>query len=247
MAIYRFKILWEENENVERTILIKSHQTFLDFFHILIKSLELPIDNNTSASFFISDEYWDKHQEITLKEQDIQKDEKLMSKTKIASLIEQPRQRFVFIYDEKLQLTFLIELMKIERDSAFSANEELPKITSSKNKIPKRRKTKQNITHPNMSNKNINPATLSDDEIDKIIYQSMQNKNLTKEDLLNGDTESLIQSNNNKNNLRDELNSDIEHEELEDEENDHPFDEDNDIFDENDFDENNYYDETNNN
>ena len=66
MAIYKFKVVWEENEEVERYILIKSNQTFEEFFNILVEAFELP-NKNVTSSFFTSDDYWDKHTEITLR------------------------------------------------------------------------------------------------------------------------------------------------------------------------------------
>jgi len=52
MAIYKFKVVWEENEEVERYILIKSNQTFEDFFNILVEAFELPNKNVTSSFFY---------------------------------------------------------------------------------------------------------------------------------------------------------------------------------------------------
>lgn len=230
MAIYRFKVNWEENTDVERIVLIHPQQTFLDFYNILFESLELP-NKNASASFFTSDDYWDKYTEITLKEEDIQSNEKLMHQTTIASLIEQPRQKFVLVYDNQLQLTFHIELIKIEPSN--ENKKHLPKIISAKNKIPKRRKTilktekQADIPISNTPNK------LSDDEFDKLIYAKLMNQNITEDDILKGNIDDIL----NFNELsysQQHTNMDIDPDDDEDLLNEF-FDEDNDTYDDDDF------------
>jgi hypothetical protein len=129
MAVYRFRVYLEENEDIYRDIDIKTVQTFEQFHTIIQESFKF--DNKHSASFFISDDYWRKGQEITLKKEDLPLDEdeirkkvdpkKLMSEVKIAKYIEQPHQRFVYVFDPNVQWSFLIEMIKIA--------DEAPKVT----------------------------------------------------------------------------------------------------------------------
>jgi hypothetical protein len=236
MAIYRFRVFWDENENVERVIQIKSHQTFEEFYKIIVESFQLPTID-TSASFFTSDDYWDKHLEITYKEEDIQGGEKLMRKTKIASLIEQPHQRFVLVYDPILQLTFNIELLKIESEKLVDENENFPKVISSKNKIPKRRTTLQTKKDKDLNATSNLSNNISDDDIDAIIYQTMMNKEISEEDILNGNLDAIfgdINTKTNKDILDDEDDEIIESDEM--------FEEEDDIFDNDDFDNDGFYD-----
>ena len=121
MAVYRFRVYLEENEDIYRDIDIRTVQTFEQFHNIIQESFKF--DNKHSASFFVSDDYWRKGQEITLKKEDLPLDEfeirkkvepkKLMSEVKIAKFIEQPHQRFVYIFDQNVQWGFLIEMVKI--------------------------------------------------------------------------------------------------------------------------------------
>lgn len=236
MAIYKFSITWEDNPEVERTILIKSNQTFLEFYNLITQSFELTIPQ-ASASFFTSDDYWDKHAEITLKSEDIQSDEKLMSATKIASFVEHTRQRFIFVYDAQLLLTFYIELIKILPDDH---NECYPKIILSKGNIPKRRKKLPNNTSSIRRNNIENTTHLSDEEIDQMIYNSMLNTNISEEDILNGKIEDMLQSIPNKkqydaDSLDDEdIEMDDEYEEF--------FDEDDEVIDDEEWNNNGYSD-----
>ena len=124
MAVYRFKVIIEDNDDVYRDIDIKAAQTFEDL-HLIIQEA-FKFDNKHAASFFVSDDYWRKGLEITLRKEDLEltpeevrlkvEPKKLMSEAKIAKYIETPHQRFVYVFDEKAQWTFLIEMMKIANE-----------------------------------------------------------------------------------------------------------------------------------
>ena len=125
MAVYRFKIFLEDNEDVFRDIDIKAAQTFEQFHTIIQEAFKF--DAKHAAAFFVSDDYWRKGQEITLRKEDLPLDEeeirknvdpkKLMAETKIARFIEQPHQRFVYVFDPVVQWTFLLEMIKIVEDN----------------------------------------------------------------------------------------------------------------------------------
>ncbi len=145
MAIYRFKIAFEDNEDIYREIEIKSTQTFEDFHNVIIQSVNF--DNQHNSSFFISDDYWRKGEEIVLRnsdnndaprkknESDVPK--KLMNKCKMASLIDDPHQKFVFVYDPKTGWTFLVELLKIVPDDAKAS---YPRVAKTVGEAPKQYK-----------------------------------------------------------------------------------------------------------
>ncbi len=146
MAVYKFKIIVEDNDEIYREIEILSGQTFADFHAILQEAFLF--DNKHAASFFVSDDYWRKDQEITLREADLPLDDyeikhnvapkKLMSATKIAKFIEQPRQRFMYVFDPVVKWAFCIELMKILPDNPATKH---PAIVKSLGTAPKQYKT----------------------------------------------------------------------------------------------------------
>ncbi len=125
MAVYKFKLFIEDNEDIYREIEILSGQTFEDFHNAIQEAYKF--DKKHAAAFFVSDDYWRKDQEITLREEDLPLDEdeirlnvspkKLMSKTKIAKYIDSPRQRFMYVFDPAVKWAFCIELMKILPDN----------------------------------------------------------------------------------------------------------------------------------
>lgn len=143
MAVYRFKITFEDNEEIYREIEIKSTQTFENFHDVIIQSISF--DNQHNASFFISDDYWRKGEEIVLrhetdkhhKKQEGDASKKLMNKCKMASLIDDPHQKFVYVYDLKTAWSFLIELLKIVPDDAKAT---YPRVAKSAGEAPKQYK-----------------------------------------------------------------------------------------------------------
>lgn len=126
MAIYRFRVCLEENEDIYRDIDIKASQTF-EQFHLCIQTV-FKFDALHSASFFTSDDFWRKGDEVTLRKEDLALDEeeirlkanpkRLMADVKIAKLIEQPHQRFIYVFDPKVQWSFLIEMLKIATEDS---------------------------------------------------------------------------------------------------------------------------------
>jgi len=128
MQVYRFRILFEEQEDFLRDIEIKPGQTFKDFHDIILQSVD--IESNELASFFICDPGWNKQREITLidmgvKAPDTDFDEDdgkpvevpipvmIMEDVKIREVIDDPHQRMLFEYNFLNPTTFFIELMKI--------------------------------------------------------------------------------------------------------------------------------------
>jgi len=128
MQVYRFRILFEEQEDFLRDIEIKPGQTFKDFHDIILQSVD--IESNELASFFICDPGWNKQREITLidmgvkaPDTDFDEDEgkpveipipvMIMEDVKIREVIDDPHQRMLFEYNFLNPTTFFIELMKI--------------------------------------------------------------------------------------------------------------------------------------
>ncbi|PJB14623.1 MAG: hypothetical protein CO118_07650, partial [Flavobacteriales bacterium CG_4_9_14_3_um_filter_32_8] len=87
MNIYKFRVTIEDNSDkvIFRDIEIKSTQTFEDFHQIILKAFNF--DNSQMASFYVSDEDWNKAQEIALFDMQLTEEEGLkvliMSETEI--------------------------------------------------------------------------------------------------------------------------------------------------------------------
>jgi hypothetical protein len=182
MAIYKFKIFVEDNEDIYREIEILSSQTFEDFHGIIQDAFKF--DKKHSASFFVSDDYWRKDQEVTLKKEDLELDEeeirlkvapkKLMSATKIARFIENPRQRFLYVFDPAVKWTFCLELMKILPDNPKGS---YPAIVKSIGNPPKQYKQTQ-MTKGEMTPDQLMSTMLADTDPEleeSEIYKAIKN------------------------------------------------------------------------
>jgi hypothetical protein len=126
MAVYRFRIVFEDDEDIYRDIDVQGKQNF-EVLHRAIQEA-IDFDGVKEASFYVSDDMWRKGREIALNpvqnddddDDDFRKPKKLpalkMSKTLIASIIDDPHQKFIYVYDPAVKWTLMIELMKIVED-----------------------------------------------------------------------------------------------------------------------------------
>jgi hypothetical protein len=117
MAVYKFKIAFEEYDDIFRIIEIKSTQTFLDFHKAILDSIGF--DQKQMASFYMSNDSWKRFQEITLEDMSDNDDEPekklpIMSKSKLSDYIMDPHQKMIYIYDFIELWTIQIELAGIE-------------------------------------------------------------------------------------------------------------------------------------
>ena len=139
MAIYRFKISFEDYDEVEREIDIKSTQTFEDLHRALHRSTGYPAE--VSSSFYVSNDFWNKGQEIAFlpSEKKIEQGVSLMDKSKLSSFIDDPHQKFYYTYNFERPFDFHVQLIKIildeengkEYPNTFRSIGEAPKIPGS--------------------------------------------------------------------------------------------------------------------
>ena len=116
MAILKFRIYWEEDDSVYRDIAIKHTQNFIDLHNAILKCFEF--DNKHKATFFRSNDKWQRGKEISLEKYDKQYkvEPLLMADTKIASEIKDPNQKFIYVYDFNKNWTFLVELIHVNKE-----------------------------------------------------------------------------------------------------------------------------------
>lgn len=111
--IYRFTIISDEIDDFLREIQIDPEATFYDFHKAIIESVGYTDDQMTS--FFICDEDWEKEKEITLEEMDTnpEMDSWVMKDTQLNELIEDEKQKLIYIFDYLTERCFFIELSEI--------------------------------------------------------------------------------------------------------------------------------------
>lgn len=116
MALYRFRITFEDYDDVMREIDIKSNQTFEDLHKAIHQSTGY--NPEFSSSFYISNDQWIKGEEITYlpNQRRIDRGVSLMDKVKLSSFIDDPHQKFYYTFNFDRPFDFHVELMKIILD-----------------------------------------------------------------------------------------------------------------------------------
>lgn len=102
MVVYKFRVTFDDPEDISRDIEIKPGQTFEILHQAIQKSINF--DGSAPATFYTSDDYWRKGRKISFEE---------LKTTKVVDFIEDPHQKFIYEYDPANKWSFTIELLKI--------------------------------------------------------------------------------------------------------------------------------------
>ncbi|WP_199139419.1 IS1096 element passenger TnpR family protein [Pedobacter sp. ASV12] len=135
MAIYRFRISFEDFDDIVREIDIKTTQTFEDLHRAIHRSTGYNADK--SSSFYVSTDNWIKGEEIAIlpNQRKIDNGVKLMENSKLSSFIDDPHQKFYYIYNFERPYDFHVELIKIILEN--DPNIEYPFLVKSIGEAPK--------------------------------------------------------------------------------------------------------------
>ncbi len=136
MAVYRFRVSFEDYDDVVREIDVKSNQTFKDLHFAIHKSIGY--DPEKSSSFYVSNDHWIKNEEIAYlpNERKIERGVSTMENAKLSAFIDDPHQKFYYIYNFDKPFDFHVELIKILENDAkeyplvFKSVGEPPRITA---------------------------------------------------------------------------------------------------------------------
>ncbi|MBA3900339.1 MAG: hypothetical protein H0X62_09050 [Bacteroidetes bacterium] len=103
MIVYKFRVTFEDPEDVSRDIEIKPGHTFEAFHKAIQESINF--DSSGEANFYVSDLYWRKGEKIPFES---------LGNKKLVQYLEDPRQKFIYEYESKSKKwPFNIELVKI--------------------------------------------------------------------------------------------------------------------------------------
>ena len=123
MSILRFRVIFDDYDDIYRDIDLKVDHSFADFFLEILKSIGF--DNKHVGEFFLADHNWRKGESIgTLSGEDLGK----LKKVELLEHIDDPHQKFIFIYDQVVRWSFNIELIKIMGSPEYKT--EYPKVFS---------------------------------------------------------------------------------------------------------------------
>jgi hypothetical protein len=112
--IYLFRIVNDEDPNFFRDVVAEGSDTFLELHQTLQGNMGY--DANQLASFFITNEMWEKEQEITLIDmmQDPNQGIPTMDQLTLDEYLSEINQRMIYVYDFFAERAFYMELIEME-------------------------------------------------------------------------------------------------------------------------------------
>lgn len=116
MPLLRFRVYWEDDDQIYRDIEIRPSQTFFDLHTAILQAYEF--DGKHAASFYESNDKWQQGREINSEVLVNKKDAPALSmvKTPVSALVAKPDQKFVYIYDPAKHWSFLVELIGVSKE-----------------------------------------------------------------------------------------------------------------------------------
>ena len=112
--VYKFRIISDEVDDFLREIKIDSEASFYDLHEAILKCTGYKDDQMTS--FFICDDDWEKEIEITLEDMgngSSEEDTFVMKDTPLNELLEDEKQKLLYVFDPLAERCFFIELSEI--------------------------------------------------------------------------------------------------------------------------------------
>lgn len=134
MAIYRFRISFEDYDDVLREIDILPKQTFLDLHRALHTATGY--NPEVSSSFYVSNDQWKKGDEIAYLP-NARKAERgviLMENSRLNRFIDDPHQKFYYVYNFDRPFDFHVQLIKILKEEEGKV---YPSLFRSVGQVPK--------------------------------------------------------------------------------------------------------------
>lgn len=125
MPVFKFKISWEEDDNINRSIALTNGQSFLQFHQAILTAFQFE-KKEAEATFFESNERHIRGRAISSEVLVNKKDAPALSmlKTPVSALIDNPGKIFIYEYDPIKNWTFLVELVGV--DAELNPNAEYP-------------------------------------------------------------------------------------------------------------------------
>ena len=112
MVVYNFRVTIDFEKDVVRDIAIRSDQSFLELNDVIISSFEFKGDQ--MCSFFMSNEDWDKGEEIVLFDMGHEENSlstRIMENTLLNDMIKKSDEKILYVYDFLRMWVFSIELL----------------------------------------------------------------------------------------------------------------------------------------
>lgn len=117
MPVFKFKVSWDDDDNINRSIALTNGQSFLQFHEAILKAFEFE-NKSASGVFYESNEKRVKGRAISSEVLVNKKDAPALSmlKTPVSALIDNPDKKFIFEYDPVKNWSFFVELIGIDKE-----------------------------------------------------------------------------------------------------------------------------------
>ena len=134
MAVYRFRVTFEDYEDVYRDIDMPSKGTFLELHNEIHKTTNYNAE--VSSSFYVSNDQWKKGTEIAHlpTQRKVAAGVLSMEEIRLSKFIDDPHQKFYYIYNFDRPYDFHVELVKILKEED---GKEYPSLFKSVGLAPK--------------------------------------------------------------------------------------------------------------
>ncbi len=135
--IFKFKALSAEDDNFVRDYELRYDATLLDFHKFICE--DLGFDEEEMASFFLSNEAWEKQREFTLVDMDEDEDSEeddgpvSMDKVLLANIVRQKCERLIYTFDLLNDRCLFIQLIESHKGNK---NMEYPCVALSEGEAP---------------------------------------------------------------------------------------------------------------
>lgn len=111
MNVFKFRVVLDTTEDVFRDIEIRPEQNFEEFYETIINAFDFR--GGVMSSFYMSNDNWDKGQEINLLDMSEKGDGKyVMAKCVLNDYVEEENQKMILVYDFMRMWCFYIELVE---------------------------------------------------------------------------------------------------------------------------------------
>ncbi|MFY7970372.1 MAG: IS1096 element passenger TnpR family protein [Flavobacteriales bacterium] len=110
--IYKFRVIVDTEEDVFRDIEIETNSSFEEFHKAILDSFDF--EEGEMASFYMSNESWEKGLEISL--MDVGGAAPSMANTKLEDMLSKPSDKVLYVYDFLRMWIFYVELVEVKKD-----------------------------------------------------------------------------------------------------------------------------------
>lgn len=112
--IFKFRVIIDTEEDVFRDIEIETDSTFEEFHRSVLDAFDF--EEGEMASFYMSNENWEKGLEIPLMAME-QSTALSMKSTKLSDMLSKPSDKVLYVYDFMRMWIFYVELVEIKKDT----------------------------------------------------------------------------------------------------------------------------------